>query len=73
MISSARDSLIGNPSDSVDLFGLSPDGRKALQRARAGDLEAFGIVCLELENAFGGKVCCCVPTKPWLKTWSKRR
>jgi len=31
--------------------GAKPGGATALQRARAGDVEAFGIVCLELENA----------------------
>ena len=36
---------------SANLWGLSPEGGAALRRARAGEVEAFGIVCLELENA----------------------
>lgn len=39
----------GTPS-SANLWGLSPEGAAALRRARAGEVEAFGIVCLELEN-----------------------
>jgi RNA polymerase sigma-70 factor (ECF subfamily) len=42
---------MGDASNSANSWGLSPGGATALQQARAGDVEAFGIVCLELENA----------------------
>jgi RNA polymerase sigma-70 factor (ECF subfamily) len=35
--------------DSKARWGLSPGGTRGLERAREGDVEAFGIVCLELE------------------------
>jgi RNA polymerase sigma-70 factor (ECF subfamily) len=36
---------------SATRLGLSVNGEAALDRARNGDVEAFGVVCLELENA----------------------
>src|SRR5438270_415272 len=41
---------MGDASNFTNLWGLSPGGATALQRARSGDVEAFGIVCLELQS-----------------------
>ena len=42
--------MSNNPAtSSASLWGLSPAGAAGLRRAREGDVEAFGIVCLELE------------------------
>src|SRR5215813_1621634 len=42
---------MADASNCANLWGLSPGSATALQRARDGDVEAFGIVCLEVENA----------------------